>query len=108
VLCVDEKSQVQAHDRTALILSLRAGIPEKQAHDYVRHGTTSSSPLWRWPRAGSPDACYPRHRHDEFLVFLKQVAKAYPRVKVLDAGEGASPDGLAGDNPKDDLDHVQP
>ncbi len=41
VLCVDEKSQVQALDRTAPILPLRPGIPEKQTHDYVRHGTTT-------------------------------------------------------------------
>ena len=41
VLCVDEKSQVQALDRTAPILPLRPGMPEKQTHDYVRHGTTT-------------------------------------------------------------------
>jgi transposase len=41
VLCVDEKSQVQALDRTAPILPIRPGIPEKQTHDYVRHGTTT-------------------------------------------------------------------
>ncbi len=41
VLCVDEKSQVQALDRTAPILPMRPGLPEKQTHDYVRHGTTT-------------------------------------------------------------------
>ena len=41
VLCVDEKSQVQALDRTAPILPMRPGMPEKQTHDYVRHGTTT-------------------------------------------------------------------
>ena len=41
VLCVDEKSQVQALDRTAPVLPIRPGIPEKQTHDYIRHGTTT-------------------------------------------------------------------
>ena len=41
VVCVDEKTQVQALDRTAPILPLRPGLPEKATHDYVRHGTTS-------------------------------------------------------------------
>jgi len=41
VLCVDEKSQIQALDRTAPILPLRPGLPEKATHDYVRHGTTT-------------------------------------------------------------------
>ena len=41
VLCVDEKSQIQALDRTAPILPMRPGVPEKQTHDYVRHGTTT-------------------------------------------------------------------
>ena len=41
VVCVDEKSQVQALDRTAPILPMRPGLPEKQTHDYVRHGTTT-------------------------------------------------------------------
>ena len=41
VLCVDEKSQIQASDRTAPILPLRAGLPERQTHDYKRHGTTT-------------------------------------------------------------------
>jgi len=41
VLCVDEKSQVQALDRTRAILPLRPGVPVRQTHDYIRHGTTS-------------------------------------------------------------------
>jgi hypothetical protein len=41
VLCVDEKSQIQALDRTAPILSLRPGLPERQTHDYKRYGTTT-------------------------------------------------------------------
>jgi transposase len=82
VLCVDEKSQVQALDRTAPILALRPGIPEKQTHDYVRHGTTTLFAALEVATGKVTDACYPRHRHEEFLRFLKQVAKAYPRVKL--------------------------
>jgi transposase len=82
VLCVDEKSQVQALDRTAPILPLRPGIPEKQTHDYVRHGTTTLFAALEVATGKVTDACYPRHRHEEFLRFLRQVAKAYPRTKL--------------------------
>jgi transposase len=82
VLCVDEKSQVQALDRTAPILPLRPGVPAKQTHDYVRHGITTLFAALEVATGKVTDACYPRHRNDEFLRFLKQVAKAYPRVKL--------------------------
>jgi transposase len=82
VLCIDEKSQVQALDRTAPILPLRPGIPEKQTHDYVRHGTTTLFAALEVATGRVTDACYPRHRNEEFLRFLGQVAKAYPRVKL--------------------------
>jgi transposase len=82
VLCVDEKSQVQALDRTAPMLPLRPGIPERQTHDYVRHGTTTLFAALEVATGKVTDACYPRHRHEEFLRFLKQVAKAYPRRKL--------------------------
>ncbi len=82
VLCVDEKSQVQALDRTAPILPLRPGIPERQTHDYVRHGTTTLFAALEVATGKVTDACYPRHRNEEFLRFLKQVAKAYPRTKL--------------------------
>jgi transposase len=82
VLCVDEKSQVQALDRTAPILPLRPGIPQKQTHDYVRHGTTTLFAALEVATGKVTDACYPRHRNVEFLRFLKQVAKAYPRRRL--------------------------
>jgi transposase len=82
VLCVDEKSQVQALDRTAPILALRPGIPEKQTHDYLRHGTTTLFAALEVATGKVTDACYPRHRHEEFLRFLRHVAKAYPRRKL--------------------------
>jgi transposase len=82
VLCVDEKSQIQALDRTAPILPLRPGIPERQTHDYVRHGTTTLFAALEVATGKVTDACYPRHRNEEFLAFLKQVAKAYPRKQL--------------------------
>jgi DDE superfamily endonuclease/Winged helix-turn helix len=82
VLCVDEKSRIQALDRTAPILPLRPGIPEKQTHDYVRHGTTTLFAALEVATGKVTDACYSRHRNEEFLTFLKQVGKAYPRVKL--------------------------
>ena len=71
VLCVDEKSQVQALDRTAPILPLRPGIPEKQTHDYVRNGTTTLFAALEVATGRVTDRCVPRHRHQEFLAFLK-------------------------------------
>jgi transposase len=82
ILCVDEKSQIQALDRTAPILPLRPGLPEKATHDYVRHGTTTLFAALEVATGKITDACYPRHRSDEFLRFLKLVAKTYPRVKL--------------------------
>ena len=82
VLCVDEKSQVQALDRTAPILPLRPGIPERQTHDYDRHGTTTLFAALEVATGKVEQTCLPRHRHQEFLRFLKQVAKAYPRRRL--------------------------
>jgi transposase len=82
VLCVDEKSQVQALDRTAPILPILPGVPEKQTHDYVRNGTTTLFAALEVATGRVEQACLPRHRHQEFLRFLKQVAKAYPRVPL--------------------------
>ena len=107
VLCIDEKSQVQALDRTAPVLPLRLGMPEKQTHDYVRHGTTTLFAALEVATGKVTDACYPRHRHEEFLRFLKQVAKAYPRrklhivVRQLRHPQAPGRAGLAGEEPAD-------
>lgn len=82
VLSLDEKSQIQALDRTAPILPLRPGLPEKRSHDYRRHGTTTLFAALEIATGKVIDACMPRHRHQEFLRFLQQVAKAYPRKKL--------------------------
>ena len=82
VVCVDEKTQIQALDRTAPILPLRPGLVEKATSDYVRHGTTSLFAALDVATGKLTDACYQRHTHAEFLDFLKLVAKAHPRVKL--------------------------
>jgi len=83
VVCVDEKSQIQALDRTAPLLPMRLGVPEARTHDYVRHGTTTLFAALEVATGRiTADACYPRHRNNEFLAFLKQVAKAHPRVPL--------------------------
>jgi transposase len=82
VLCLDEKSQVQALDRTQPTLPMGVGVPERQTHDYVRHGTTTLFAALEVATGKVTDACFDRHRHQEFLRFLKQVAKAYPRVPL--------------------------
>jgi len=78
VICVDEKSRCQALERTQPILPLRPGIPERQAHDYARHGVTSLFAALSAATGQVTDACYPKHRHQEFLKFLKKVAAACP------------------------------
>ncbi len=82
VLCVDEKSQIQALDRTAPVLPILPGVPEKQTHDYVRNGTTTLFAALEVATGKITQTCQPRHRHQEFLRFLQQVAKAYPRVPL--------------------------
>jgi len=56
---------------------MRPGVPERQTHDYVRHGTTSLFAALNVATGQVTDACYPKHRHQEFLKFLKKVAAAY-------------------------------
>ena len=78
VLCVDEKSQIQALDRTAPMLPMRPGLPERRTHDYKRHGTSTLFAALEIATGNVTAACKPRHRHEEFLAFLRQVARAYP------------------------------
>jgi len=78
VLCVDEKSQIQALDRTAPILPLRPGLPERQTHDYKRHGTTTLFAAFNILNGKVIGSCLPRHRSKEFLKFLRQLEKEVP------------------------------
>lgn len=73
VLSVDEKSQIQALDRTQPILPLRPGLPERQTHDYERHGTTTLFAALNVLDGTIIGQCQPRHRHQEFLRFLKRL-----------------------------------
>ena len=82
VLCVDEKSQIQALDRTAPILPLRPGLPEKATHDYKRNGTTTLFAALEVATGQVTDQCYERHGKAEFGDFLKKVARAYPRHEL--------------------------
>lgn len=83
VLCVDEKSQVQALDRTQPILPLRPGLPEQRTNDYERHGTTSLFAALDIATGKVIGKCQRRHRHQEFLKFMETVDSALPG----DAGE---------------------
>src|SRR5688500_3652878 len=82
VLCVDEKPQIQALERTAPILPVRPGHPEAASSDYLRHGTTTLFAALEVATGKVTEACTQRHRHQEFLAFLKQVAAAYPRRQL--------------------------
>jgi len=83
VLSVDEKSQIQALDRTQPILPLRPGLPERQTHDYERHGTTTLFAALNVLDGTVIGQCQPRHRHQEFLLFLERIEAAVrPRLEV--------------------------
>jgi len=73
VLSVDEKSQIQALDRTQPILPLRPGLPARQTHDYERHGTTTLFAALNVLEGTIIADCQPRHRHQEFLQFLERI-----------------------------------
>ena len=60
------------------MLPMQPGLPERRTHDYVRHGTTTLFAALEIATGQVTAACKPRHRHQEFLAFLKQVARAYP------------------------------
>ncbi|ADB76121.1 IS630 family transposase [Geodermatophilus obscurus] len=82
VLCMGEKPQIQALERTAPTLPVRPGDPEAATLDYVRHGTTTLFAALEVATGRVTEACTQRHRHQEFLAFLKQVAAAYPRREL--------------------------
>jgi transposase len=79
VLCVDEKTQVQALDRTAPLLPMRPGQIERRTHDYVRHGTTSLFAALDTKTGEVLGHCHRRHRSLEFRKFLDRIDQAVPR-----------------------------
>lgn len=79
VLCLDEKSQVQALDRTQPSLPMKKGRAGTMTHDYKRHGTTTLFAALDVLTGAVIGQCLPRHRHDEFLVFLRRIQREVPR-----------------------------
>jgi putative transposase len=78
VLCVDEKTQIQALDRTQPLLPMGLGYVEGVTHDYIRHGTTTLFAALDVATGEVLTQCRPRHRHQEFLGFLRQIEKSVP------------------------------
>jgi transposase len=82
VLCVDEKSQIQALNRTQPILPLRPGVPARMTHDYERNGTTSLFAALEVASGKVHGRCFSRHTHAEFIAFLDSLAKTYRRREI--------------------------
>jgi transposase len=78
VVCLDEKSQVQALNRTQPILPLAPGVPARQSHDYERHGVTSLFAAMDVASGVTISTCYRRHRQQEFVRFLNEVDENLP------------------------------
>jgi transposase len=78
VLCVDEKSQIQALERTQPLLPMRPGVPERRSHDYVRHGTTTLFAALDAATGRVIGKCFRKHRAVEFLKFLKLIEESVP------------------------------
>jgi len=83
VLCVDEKSQIQALDRTQPGLPLKKGRCGTMTHDYKRNGTTTLFAALELAQGKVIGQCYARHRHQEFLKFLKRLDGEFPPEKKL-------------------------
>lgn len=83
VLCVDEKSQIQALDRTQPALPMRTGHVETRTHDYVRHGTTTLFAALNVLDGTVIGSCKPRHRHEEFLEFMEEVDRKVPKRRSI-------------------------
>jgi len=79
VLCVDEKSQIQALNRTQPVLPMGLGYVEGVTHDYVRHGTTTLFAALDIATGAVFTECKPRHRHQEFLSFLRHLDECVPQ-----------------------------
>ena len=79
VLCVDEKSQIQALDRSAPVLPMMPGLPERRTHDYVRHGITTLFAALDVATGEVTGSIHRRHRAVEFKKFLTKLDNADPR-----------------------------
>ena len=85
VLSIDEKSQIQALDRTQPGLPLKPGRCGTMTHDYKRHGTTTLFAALNVLEGTVIGRCMQRHRHDEFIRFLNAVERAVPAGKLIEA-----------------------
>ena len=83
VLCCDEKSQVQALDRTQPGLPLKKGRAGTMTHDYKRHGTTTLFAALNTLDGSVIACCQQRHRHEEWLAFLRRIDRQTPKNKQL-------------------------
>ena len=83
VLCVDEKSQIQALDRTQPGLPMKKGRCGTMTHDYKRHGTTTLFAALNVLNGTVIGSCSPRHRHEEFLKFLRKIDRETPKGMKL-------------------------
>jgi transposase len=83
VLCVDEKSQIQALERTQPLLPMRPGVPARQSHDYRRNGTTTLFAALSMLDGRVIGDCMQRHRHQEFVRFLKKIDAETPPELAL-------------------------
>lgn len=81
VLSVDEKSQCQALERAQPVLPMDLGRPERRTHDYLRHGTTSLFAALEVATGRVTGQCHAKHRHNEFLKFLRHLDSCYPERK---------------------------
>ena len=98
-LCVDEKSQIQALERTQPMLPMGLGYVEGVTHDYRRHGTTTLFAALDTAKGTVITQCRRRHRHQEYLNFLRQIEKNVPpdlNVHII-ADNYASPQASAGE-----------
>ncbi len=82
VLSVDEKTQIQALDRTQPTLPMKPGKAQRMTHDYKRNGTTSLYAALEIATGEVTGSCYPRHTHQEFLAFLNQIVRAYSKMPL--------------------------
>ena len=83
VYCVDEKSQIQALERTQPILPMGPGIPERQTHDYYRHGTTTLFAALNVASGKVIGKCNKSHKAEDYVKFLKVLDRQAPKGKVL-------------------------
>ena len=83
VFCVDEKTQIQALERTQPILPLRPGLPERQTHDYERHGTTTLFAALNVASGKVIGRCKKSHKAEDYVAFLKELDRKSPGSKVL-------------------------